>query len=72
MYCSRWWRNRFYDLKKVFVSFVENAGMSYNIQEAFNAEGYFSIKVSHLGANLCFLVELEVVEIEYIINEVSE
>lgn len=46
--------------------------MSYNIQEAFNVEGYFSIKVSHLGANLCFLVELEVVEMEYIINEVSE
>lgn len=40
---------------KVFVDRVTNPWMSYNIQTCFETEGYFSIKVTHLGANLCLL-----------------
>lgn len=46
--------------------------MSYNIQEDFNKEGYFRIKVTSLGANLCLLEEMDVVEIVTLILEAKD
>lgn len=37
---------------KVYAGVVENVGLSYSIQEIFNNEGYFFVRVSPLGANL--------------------
>lgn len=42
---------------------VDNPWITYNIQDIFNSEGYFEIKVSPLGANLCFPEEREEGEI---------
>lgn len=36
---------------------VEKAGSIYNIQEAFNIEGFFGIKIISLGANMCLMEE---------------
>lgn len=41
--------------KKVYIGYMENSGMYYNIHEVFNKEGYFSIKATYLGANMCLL-----------------
>lgn len=38
---------------KVFVGFMENTGMPYNMQEIFNTKGYFSVHVTPFGANMC-------------------
>lgn len=43
--------------KKAYVGVVEKAGSTYNIQEAFNIEGFFGIKITPLGANLCLMEE---------------
>lgn len=56
-------------LKKAFVGVVHQSGMSYNIQNSFELEGYFSIKVTPLGANLCLLEEVEDGEISNLIRE---
>lgn len=42
-------------LKKEYVGVVKNTGSSYNIQNHFYEEGYFDVKVSLLGPNLCLL-----------------
>lgn len=42
-------------LKQAFIGLVENLGMTYNVQEAFNMEGYFLIKLALLEENLCLL-----------------
>lgn len=34
-----------------------NPGLTYNMQETFNMEGYLAIKVTPLRANLCLLEE---------------
>lgn len=44
---------------KAYVGYVENSGMFYNIHEAFNMEGCFSINVTPLEANICLLEEIE-------------
>lgn len=44
---------------KAYVGVVVDPGMSYNIQNSFELEGYFSIKVTPIGANLCLLEEFE-------------
>lgn len=41
--------------RKAFVGFVENPGISYNMQEIFNVNGYFSILVTPLWGNICLL-----------------
>lgn len=46
--------------------------MIYNIQEAFNTEGYFRIKVSHLGENLFLLEETGEGEIEALVKEARD
>lgn len=43
--------------RKAFMGVVVNPGMTYNIQMIFEIEGYFSIKATSLGANLCLLEE---------------
>lgn len=48
---------------------IENPEMSYNIQTSFEVEGYFSIKVTPLGANLCLLEDLEEGAIKDLIKE---
>lgn len=51
---------------------VENPGMTYNIQEAFHMEGYFTIKITQLGENLCLLEEGEEGESKVLVEEASE
>lgn len=40
---------------KAFVGKVEKVGLTYNIQDVFDMEGYFGVKVTPLGAKLCLL-----------------
>ncbi|XP_058750274.1 uncharacterized protein LOC131623292 [Vicia villosa] len=56
-------------LEKAFVGVVSNPGNSYNIQDQFFQEGYFQIKITPLGANLCLLEEEEEGDIEVLIKE---
>lgn len=44
--------------RKQYACLVENEGMTYNMHEAFNMEGYFSNKVTHLVANKFLMEEL--------------
>lgn len=44
--------------EKAFVGVVENSGLTYSMQEMFHFEGYFSVKVTPMGANLCLLEDL--------------
>ncbi|CAI8618038.1 unnamed protein product [Vicia faba] len=46
-------------LRNAFVGVVLESGMTYNVQNSFEIEGYFSIKVMPLGASLCLLEEVE-------------
>lgn len=48
---------------------VLTSGMTYNIQTCFKMEGYFSIRVTPLEANLCLLEEVEEWDILDIIRE---
>ncbi|KAI5438061.1 hypothetical protein KIW84_023976 [Lathyrus oleraceus] len=43
--------------EKAFVGVVEKLGSTYNMQDALYAEGYFWIKATPLGTNLCLLEE---------------
>lgn len=45
--------------ERAFMGMVVNVGMIYNIQEAFNGEGYFRVKATFLRAYLCILEESE-------------
>ncbi|XP_058765713.1 uncharacterized protein LOC131639233 [Vicia villosa] len=54
--------------KKAFIGEVLFPGEAYNIQTHLEIEGFFSIKVHPLGANLCLLEEME----EGIIKELIE
>ncbi|XP_058727198.1 uncharacterized protein LOC131598634 [Vicia villosa] len=58
--------------QKAFVGVVENPGATYNIQEYFNMEGYFGVKVTPMGANLCLLEESEEGELSALIEEASD
>lgn len=55
--------------KKAFVGVIMNPGMLYNIQTCFKVEGYFSIKVTPSGANLCLLEDVEEGAISDLIKE---
>ncbi|CAK8572702.1 unnamed protein product [Lathyrus sativus] len=55
--------------KEAYVGKVVIPGSSYNIHTHFEAEGYFSIKVTPLGANFCLLEEMEEGEIHGLIRE---
>lgn len=56
-------------LKKAFVGVAHQSIMSYNIQNYFEIESYFSIKVTPLRANLCLLEEIDEGEIKHLITE---
>lgn len=58
--------------ERAFVGVAEKAGSTYNIQHALRVEGYFNIKATPLGANLCFLEEQEEGEIKCMIEEDKE
>lgn len=55
--------------KKAFIDIVVNPVMYYNIQTSFKIEGYFTIKVTPLGVNLCLLEECEEGEIRDLLRE---
>lgn len=57
---------------KDFMGVVENPGDTYNIQERFNKEGYFGIKVAPMGASLWLMEEKDEGLLRYIIAEASE
>lgn len=59
-------------LKKAFKGVVENPSMTYNIQEVFNTERYFTIKVTSLGENLCLTKEREEGELEVLVVEARD
>lgn len=48
-------KEELFRFKKAFIGVVSNPGMSYNIQQLFNKEGYFYLKATPLGANFCLL-----------------
>lgn len=50
-------------LHKDFVGVVVNLGSTYNIQNIFHTKGYFAIKVTPLGDNVCLLQGQEYGEI---------
>lgn len=56
-------------LDKAYMGIVENPGMTYNIQNSFHLKGYFNIKATPLGANLCLLEENEYGELEFLVSE---
>ncbi|XP_058741575.1 uncharacterized protein LOC131613953 [Vicia villosa] len=63
------------DLKhfeKAYVGIVETPGMTFDIQEAFHSEGYFRVKATPLGANLCLLEEQEEGEIKALVEEAKD
>lgn len=55
--------------RKAYMGVVINPDMSYNIQTSFKIEGYFSIKVTPLGANLCLLEESDPDELRNLIRD---
>lgn len=48
---------------KSYVGVVHNLGSLYNIQERLFSEGYYAIKVTPMGPNMCLLEESEEGEI---------
>ncbi|CAL5188643.1 unnamed protein product [Lathyrus oleraceus] len=46
--------------------------MTWNIQEAFHTEGYFEVKATPLGENLCLLEDQKEGEIKALINEAAD
>ena len=58
--------------KKAFVGKVLSPGMTYNIQNIFHAQGYFAIKVTPMGANLCLLEEQEEGELKALTEDANE
>ncbi|KAI5405537.1 hypothetical protein KIW84_052358 [Lathyrus oleraceus] len=57
--------------QKVFIEIVENLGITYRMQYIFHVEGYFSVKVTPLGANLSMLEEKEEGELNAFLKEAS-
>lgn len=58
--------------EKVYIVKVVIPGSSYNMQRNFHSEGYFSLKVTHLGANLCIHKENEEGELKALIKVAKE
>jgi hypothetical protein len=57
---------------KTFVGVAANSGMTYNIQNAFHSQGYFGVKVTHLGANLSLLEGQEEGEVEALMKDAKD
>lgn len=58
--------------QKAYVGVVKNPGMTYNMHEYFNMEGYVGVKVTPLGTNLCLLEEREEGKLKVIPEEASD
>lgn len=58
--------------QKAYVGVVVDPRATYNLHEYFNMKGYFRVKVTPMGANLCLLEEDFVGEITSLIEEVPE
>ncbi|XP_058761119.1 uncharacterized protein LOC131634461 [Vicia villosa] len=58
--------------EKAYVGVVETSGITYNIQEAFHTEGYFKVKATPLGVNLCLLEKHEEGETKALIEEAKD
>ncbi|CAI8614642.1 unnamed protein product [Vicia faba] len=43
--------------KKAYIRVMENSGLPYSMQKMFHLEGYLFVKVTPLGAYVCFLEE---------------
>lgn len=43
---------------KAYVGQMVTAGVTYNIQDVFEMEGYFEVKVTPLGVRVCLLEEI--------------
>lgn len=56
-------------LTKAYVGIFSNSGATYNIQDRFFSEGYFQIKITPMGANMCLLKASEEGDIEDLICE---
>lgn len=52
----------------VYIGIVDKPGMSYNIQEEFIQQGYFSVRATTMGSNLVLLESLEEAEMEALIE----
>lgn len=52
----------------IYVGVVKNVGMTYKIEDIFDREGYYGIKFTPLGANLCLLEGREVRELEDLVS----
>jgi hypothetical protein len=57
---------------KAFVGVASNPGSTYNIQEAFHAQGYFGVKITPLGANLALLEGQEEGEVEALMVDAKD
>lgn len=55
--------------RKIFIGFVENPNMTYNMQEIFNTKGYFAIKATPLEVNIYLLEDRDVGELEGLVAE---
>lgn len=44
--------------KKAFIGEVDNPDLTYSLQDIFHSAGYFSVEVTHLGANLCLVEDV--------------
>lgn len=58
--------------KKSFKGVVEDPNMTCNIQEAFNTERYFTIKVTPFGENLCVTKEREEGKLKVLVVEARD
>lgn len=52
---------------KVWIGEMLESRMSYNMQTIFETNGYFAVKVTLLGANLCLLEERDAGEIKKLV-----
>lgn len=58
--------------RKAYVGIVENHITSYNMSEFFKIEGFLSVQVTTLGADLCFLEDRVEGELKVLVEEGNE
>ncbi|PNX60582.1 hypothetical protein L195_g052003, partial [Trifolium pratense] len=65
-------KNDLLRLQKAFIGVVVHTGMTYNIQNAFHAQGYFGVKATPLGSNLILLEGQEDGEMEALMEDAKD
>lgn len=58
--------------QKAYAGVVETTGMTYNLQEYLNMEGYFAVKVTPLRDNLFLLEKCNEGELKALVEEVRD